>query len=439
MIARVALCAALAVTIAGAPVHAQSKKYPPEPVDKDKDEATHSQLWEDALTPARHQYDELLREGSEHLDRGGPQELQLALETFDHAIALQPTAGEGYVRRAIAHSGLQQWAACADDFVTALDHARVATVDERKRLGTCQARAGRLADAERTFGPIAAATNSAELWLRLGEVRLAMGKLDESVAALRKAGEIGGGALPWWMLAAARDRALEPSNDYVDTTGRAMTAAQYAAALDPSFSTIVNPSTPLLAVGDTEYLLGLAYSTPPTLVPQANVGFGLPASHGARPEYALVYFRRYLALVPEGPWRRRAEEHVREISALELPSEVRRVPGSSAQFETAAARSEVHRHLPALRACLAKLPTAVFEVTITKVGPRTPETVHDHPIYRVPPAGISVVWSLDVDAAAKPEIDAATSCLETAASSIALPIPSERDTFYRAAFYVTAP
>ena len=90
---------------------------------------------------------------------------------------------------------LQQWAKCTADLQTAAAKAtredlpdRKAMVEQRKNLGLCQARAGKLADAERTLAEAAATgTGTGEMLMRLGEVRIAMGKLDEAIAALTAA------------------------------------------------------------------------------------------------------------------------------------------------------------------------------------------------------------------------------------------------------------
>jgi hypothetical protein len=44
---------AVAIVSAAAPAWAQSRRYPPEPVDRDQEQAQHSALWEAATNPQR--------------------------------------------------------------------------------------------------------------------------------------------------------------------------------------------------------------------------------------------------------------------------------------------------------------------------------------------------------------------------------------------------
>jgi hypothetical protein len=92
-----------------------------------------------------------------------------------------------------------------------------------------------------------------------------------------------------------------------------------------------------------------------------------------------------------------------------------------------------------LRQCLAKLPMSAYQITITKHGPRTPETVRDRPIYRLPAAGVKI--SEDQLAAGAPpaDVDAAKKCLEQQATKLNLPPPKDRDTYYQLSFLVVSP
>src|SRR5262249_21147611 len=144
-----------------------------------------------------------------------------AVKLLDAAIRLLPDEPAAYRVRGDAYIELQEWDKCAADF--AAGGANAPRDDGpgklgaglRRKLGLCQARAGKLADAERTLAEAAVSGNAAgEVWMRLGEVRIAMGKLDEAIAALKSALEATDPAqqsMIHFLLAAAYDRERRPA------------------------------------------------------------------------------------------------------------------------------------------------------------------------------------------------------------------------------------
>ncbi|MEJ7597642.1 MAG: tetratricopeptide repeat protein [Kofleriaceae bacterium] len=403
---------------------AQSKRYPPEPVDKDEEAADKSGLWERATNPHRSPYQALIAEARE-LMKTGAIDAADAVKKLDQAVRLLPEETEAYRVRGEAWMALKEWTKCAADHQFALarqkpaDDARV-LAELRLRLGICLARAGKLADAERTLADAAAAgTTAGEVWMRLGEVRIAMGKLEEAIAALEVAAESGDvQAIVRWLLAGAYDRARRPSE--------ALTAARAALERDRGFGTLTSAATPLLGKGEAEYLKGLGYA----------------AYDPPRPEYALVYFRLFLKLAPDSPWRRRAEDHLKEARTATLPEVVERRTGN-ATLDVTVARTAVRRSMPAMRACLAKLPSTILLVEITKVGPRSaPASAPGRSRYFAPPEGVTVSGTDNLDATAVPtraEVDAAIRCIEPIASQIKLPAVKDKDAYYKASFSVVGP
>lgn len=428
----------LVVTLA-APAWAQSKKYPPEPVDKDQEIAERSRLWDNATNPSSEPYLDLVTDAKQAMSDRTDDQLRFAVDKLDRAIALLPDEPEAYALRGEAHMKLQQWAKCTADLQTAAAKAthedlpdRKAMVEQRKNLGLCQARAGKLGDAERTLSEAAATgTGTGEMLMRLGEVRIAMGKLDEAIAALTaalEASDVPSHALTRWLLAAAYDRARRPAD--------AINAAKEAAKLDTRFMSLRSPQVPLLGAGEIEYLLGLAWESndPP------------------RPEYALVYFRKFLRLAPDSPWRKRADDHLRELKTTVLPEAIERKPGGAAAVDLDVARAIARKQMPAMRACLAKVPNQALEVKITRSGPRSviPKPVRPDPFTRSryrpspppapPPDGISVIASAELPFdATRAEIDAAARCVEPIASKLVMPAVKEKDAWYQIAFLVVAP
>ncbi len=421
---------AATIVVLAAPAHAQSQRYPAEPPDPDRDAELHSRLWEDALHPGRSPYQQLVREARVLAEERSTDATADALAKLDRAIALLPKAPDAYVVRGEIELRLARFDKCADDLAAAEEHAPAdaSAIDRAARrleLGVCQGRAGRFADAERTLvGATSGPQPRATAWMRLGEVRIAMGKLDEAIGALDTALEVCSSscdaplAYIELLLAAAHDRARRP--------GDADAHAKRASGLDRTFAVIVAPQYPLLGPDEQDYLLGLAHQ------------YEVTAYGSGRPEYALVHFRRYLKQAPDSPWRRRAEEHLRELGAYDYPQSVEKRAGNAA-IDVDAARAFVAKPMPAMRACLAKLPTTVMEVTVTRDGPRTPDSVRDRPRFRTPPAGVGVRDILELDSVGRAEIDAAVRCIQPIAEKMAMPTPKDKDTYYIAAFMVVSP
>jgi tetratricopeptide (TPR) repeat protein len=410
--------------LASAPAWAQSKRYPPDPVDKDDQAKRKSKLWDSATNPQRTPYESLIAEAQQLLEDRTAEGAKDAIGKLDDAVKLMPDESTGYRMRGEANMTLKDWGRCAGDFQLALDRLKRTDVevksstDLRRRLGLCQARAGKLADAEHTLAEAAASgLGNGEVWMRLGEVRIAMGKLDEAIGALESALEFGdvSSALVRWLLAGAYDRARKPA--------QAVDAGVKALAADRELGTLKNGTVPLLGAGETEYLTGLAYSVydPP------------------RAEYSLIYFRRFLKVAPESPWRRRAEDHLRELKTSELPEYVEK-RGGNALLEPLVARPGVRKLMPQMRQCMAKIPGVVLEVTVTKSGPRTPVPVGARRSY-LPPDGVTILPAANIDASTKAEIDAAVRCIEPIGEKVktGLPVIKDKDAYYKAVFSVVAP
>lgn len=420
---------ALAVLVCAAtPASAQSKRYPPVAPDKDLQEEKRSALWEGTLHPDKGPYQQLVRDARQLVGAG---DVKAAFDKLDAAVKRQPKEPEAYVVRGTLFLAQKQWGKCAEDLRNAEETSKIDGESERTRLrinlGVCQARAGFYSAAETTLMRAAANTQShkGELLMRLGETRIALGKLDEAIDALDAALEQSDSdKMTRWLLALAYDRARRPSD--------AQHSAQDAKRYDQALSLIQSPHLPLLGVGDTEYLQGVA-----------NL-YALP-----RPEYALLYFRRFVAIAGDSPWKRRAEEHIREISSMKLPaSNTLTTFGTAFRHDkpehTVKLRNEIRdalaKRMTDFRKCVAQLPGSAFEVTITKVGPRTPETTRDRPIYRLPPAGVSSTNTLNIDGrGAAPDVGEPKQCLEEVAAKVAMPALSERDTHYVAKFTVVSP
>ncbi len=341
-----------------------------------------------------------------------------AIALLGQAITAQPDEPVAYQLRGTAYLQLRDWAHCAEDLAAAalhVHHDETVKWELRRDLGICQARAGKLADAERTLADAAAAgATNPELWLRLGETRIAMGKLDEARAALDAAIEHASNTESTqmlWMRALADDRARQPSAAEDDV--------HRALGFDSHRTMIETPPYPLLGDGEQDYLLGLSYAD----------------SDPRDPELATVYFRHFVELAPKSPWRRRAEEHLHELRTVELPLAVVKQNATAAVDADAAAKA-VRVAMPKLRACLAKLPGVVLDVRVTRAGPRTPNTSPNLPHYQsAPPDGAAVTERLVFDAT-KSDIDVAVRCVQPIAEAMAMPAVTEHDKYYAVSFRV---
>lgn len=425
---RATLCVGL--TLLGAvPVAAQSKRYPPAPVDKDQEKADRSDLWESATNPTQEPYRALLLQARQGVDTRSADQLLASIKFLDDAIALAPERPDAFRLRGDTYFYLGEWARCATDLARAAQNATASDLLDKKaaaelqlRLGSCQARAGKLADAERTLADAAAAgTGNGESLMRLGEIRIAMGKLDEAISTLQAALEAPDvqRAQTGFLLASAYDRARRPAE--------AIAAARVAAGYDRTFTSLENPQLPFIGVGEASYLLGVANA----------------AQESAQAEYALIYFRSFVKLAPDSPWRKRAEEHLKELRATAFPENVTR-RGGNAALDLDAAAIAVRRQMPAMRACLAKIPMSVIEVKATRVGPSgpAPKTLtlamsrYATRAPTPPPAGTTITANKTADAMSRADTDAAIRCLDPLAAKVAYPAVKERDGYYVLSYLV---
>lgn len=402
---------------------AQSKRYPTEPVDKDKEKDERSALWENATNPSVKPYARKIAEAKAALAERTDDQRLLAVAKLGEAIQLVPEDPLAYTLRGETHMELRDWPKCADDLQLAMDKATNDDVDlkvqteQRRKLGLCLARAGRLADAERVLAEAAASgASTGEMLMRLGEVRIAMGKLEAAITALTAATDATDTtayALTRWLLMAAYDRARRPAD--------AIAVARVARQYDRELNSLMSPNVPLIGTGEREYLLALAAE------------YSRAEADPAEPEKAMLYFRRFLKLAPDSPWRKRAEEHLRDLKTTTLPEAIGRKLGDAA-FDLEAARTVVRKQMPALRVCLAKAPNVIFNVTITKSGPKQavvapkpiktlrplPSPYSRYPSYRPytprpvlpPPDGVAIQPYLDSEPTSRADKDAAMRCIE---------------------------
>ena len=394
---------------------AQSTRYPAPPQDRDREQAQTSQLWEQAIEPARAPQARLLAEARRLVAGRTPADLQAAASKATQAIALRPADPAAYFVRAVAMEQLARWKECAADFQKALELDPRLTAEPELRyadnpllgLGICLARAGHLADAEVALDRAVAHAPGVHEWLRLGETRIAMGKLREGVEALLASTEASGepapSALNWWLRALAYDRGRQ--------TALAAEAVQAAALGDRFLRQLTSPAVPFVSRADENYLLALGWE-----------GAG-------RPELALAYFRGVVAAGPQDMWSRRAREHIALLEQSAFPLDVAR--SGPAPLDADGARTAVRKLMPQLVECVADLPAVAFTVRVTRSRPQ----LGGSGTRTVPPApGVTVTQDAAFGEPTEAALERASRCVQALAGKLELPPIKEPGTWHYLTF-----
>jgi len=363
--ARLAAVTAAAV-VAGVPAlaAAQSTRYPRPPVDAEAEAERRSAFWEEVVRPGAGRYDHLVTAATDVLKVLRSGDPTRARDLLREAVALRADRADGWGYLGVATERLRDYRGCADAYAKAyaIDpawrparlaspgdvsaSARVASTRPLPlALAVCLARSGDLARATRELeGLVARGERLPELFINLGQVHMAAGRINDAIVAFGRAvdEQRSGDALGRWLLAVAYDRARRPA--------AAAAAAEQAAAIDPNV-TAAGGAVPLIPPADAFYLQAIGARARP---------------EQARPEVAVVSFRRYLEAAPEAsPWRARAAEHLAAIGTVDLAARASLEGAGDAEVMRAAVRGAA----PALRKCLAELPTVMIELRITQVGP----------------------------------------------------------------------
>jgi len=411
--------AALAATATAGPGSGSASRYPPDPVDADKEADEYSDFWERALVPDRGRYDQILEQAQRLVDARTPKELTDAVELLTGAIDMLPDQPDAHYLRGWAHELQQDWAGCADDYVatTAIDPDFELQPNPRNGRGpladgegVCLARAGRLEEAEAVLAQAAeTGTAPANLWLHLGEVDMALGRLDDAITALEGGMRIARSTeLPGihWLRAVAFDRARQPSD--------AIEAAETALKSDLGMSWVLNRAFPNVPPEDFFYVAGLAYET--------NLD-----TRPAQPERALLYYREFAERAASSPWKKRAKEHIDALAGFQSTDALTRpnAKQGTSTLDAAAIKKSLGKAINNLASCMADVPRSVAEVRIVLHGPAA-KPKRGQPVVlvpRPPTAGASAKLVATVQGVTAPsaaDTDAAVKCLQTAAGKLKL-------------------
>ncbi|WP_428265276.1 tetratricopeptide repeat protein [Haliangium sp.] len=399
-----ALAVAALVGVAAAPALAQSKRYPPPPVDADDVERSPSRLWEEVLHPRRGHYERLVVAARDLLARDRAGAVEEAQKLVEEARQLMPDGVEAHWLAALVYERTHTWQACAEayDRVYALDPdyrpgerpgslpaGRQAAWALDYGLATCMAQTGAYERAIAHWTRIAGRGFSAEarVHLPLGETYMALGRLAEAIAVLRAADE-----------RASKqprvDYALAVAYDRNEMPGEARRHLLAAWAKNPSLGALEDPGAIFIPAADGYYYRALAH-----------------AERGMSPT-ALVFFRHYLARAGDGPWAPRAREHIAALAPAASSSALVVASGSLAVDRDTLGEA-VGRIDAELQACVRPFPSVLFRLRVNLLAaPRVRRTVG---------VKAEVVHAFDADDAA---VAAAQGCLEGVAEGLPLPVPA---------------
>jgi len=429
-----------ALAAVAAPAAAQSTRYPPPPVDVDAEREAYSAFWENAIEPGLDQYGDLLGRATKLLGRRTDDARATAIDLLTQATELLPGRSDAWAWLGLAREQDGDLRACR----TALERAwsidpawSAAPRPLALALGTCRSRAGELDGAAEVLERmVARGDDSVEAMWRLGEVYMALGRLDDARAVLDVALDGSPAQTAYvhagWALAVAADRARDPE--------ATRAAGEIALRLDPQLVYVAQPPGGFIAPTERDYYLMVA------------------SEIADQPHRALLHARNYLAgvaHVDDAAWAPRAREHERALRTFATADET--TPGGTDPPEASVARAAVRKVDADLRACVKKSPHLLLSVTVVSLGPpadRKPAApppsprgrgrgrgpvklpVRPPPAVQAPPAGVTV--TVDENSRRDDAATAATACVEKAASALVVPAPKTPGTWASVTFPVIA-
>jgi tetratricopeptide (TPR) repeat protein len=382
------------------------------PPDYDEESEAKSDFWERALEPARQKYDDLVEKAVLQIKQMDRSARDLGIAYLRDAVKLAPELPLAHLWLGRAEGQNGNYAVCAQEIARALDadpkfvapplpDMPDAEWSGRYELALCRAQAGDYEAAVDGLRRIlSGGTGNAEpdkvalVHWRLGECYMALGRLDEALASLQQASRLA----PWnvnmsFALAVAFDRDEDPTSSR-DAMSRALER-------EPRVSTgsLLTTGRAWIPPDDQSYYLGLAY-----------------LSSGEAPR-ALYYLRRYLAATGEGMWTARARGHLETALAGAVAGRDLTVRGSGS-IDEAKSTAAIGKLDGELQACVAKSPDLLLSVAVTRVVPGGDQKGDTA---RLPGVRAIILEQGNLKSDA---LKAATACVESAASRIALPKPT---------------
>jgi tetratricopeptide (TPR) repeat protein len=321
-------------------------------VDHDKASEERSEFWERALASDEEGYVALIKHSKTLWRAGGQQQRARALTALRTAAASHEDKPNAYFWLGQFLYDDRQWEACStamqkvysmDPRFAPTDKGSANTLDYN--LATCLLYSGKYEGAITHYKRIITLDSSSiRVEQKLGEALMALGRLDEAIEFLRLATNRGGRYEARFILAVALDRAerlTESRKELIPAIDR-----------DSDLSSLRSADKNYAPAEDEHYYLGLAYAIATKRLP-------------ARKTMALYHFRRYLALSPDSPWRKRAEVHRAAIGVPPFAGDLK-IQGS-ATLDTKTLKSALQAIEAPARACIAGSPGLLIRVDLSAV------------------------------------------------------------------------
>ncbi len=407
----------LAITLAPVPATAEPARpwEDPSARDFDRDREEHSVFWERALRPRHDEYNELVANAERrlHARRPTPDSRAAAEAMLADAIALEPDSPRAYWVLGALQAQSERWQECA------ATREKIFELDPDYRpesqgsawaldlgLAECFGLAGRYEKAIEHYQRILTtkhATGAYQVHWHLGEALMALGHLGEAIDALKTAAKLSRNREPLihYALAVAydRDEQIAESREQLSL----------AFARDPQLQSLARDDLTFTPPVDRWYTLGLAE-------------LGRPV---ARPEWALIYFRRFLAEHQQGPWARRASYHIEELGREERLIAERIGREGVAGIEMKKVAAAVARVEAPLQQCVAAIPDVLLQVRITVVVAKSTRSRRARSRTRRPARtgaspGVRTTIALAFDTPEE-QITTAIQCVDAVADTIAMP------------------
>jgi tetratricopeptide (TPR) repeat protein len=380
------------------------------PDDEEEPAGDHGFSWSKAAHPSRTRYAELLARATELSQAGA---LAPAVTLLQQAVAVDPQEPYGYFRLGVALRELRRFGECADALVQVTrlrpdylppDAPGVRSVE--RAAGDCLQQSARFQEAIELYRgalPKEDVTSAPDIRWAMGQAYQALGRLDEAIeenaaAAAQRPTE----AIYRFSLAVALDRDEQVT--------RARDEMAQGVRLNPLLTRLSDRSIAAVMAGDVYYAQGLAHQV---------AADGEPLHRGP----AIVAYRKFIELDPDGPWRRRAREHLLELGPPAVVAADVELQPEPPAAERAGIVKQVVARGPELAKCLDGQPLAALRTTLALEPAKAPDKKRHEP--KKPPTSKLFlaaerqpsVISVGPDSAAP----AARTCVEAAIRSVRAP------------------
>lgn len=279
---------------------------PPDPRahddDDEDDPADRGFSWAKAAHPSRIRFGELVARATELQQAGAPAP---AITLLQQAVAVDASEPYGHYRLGIALRDLRRFGECADSLTTVIrlradylppDAPGVRSVE--RAAGDCLAQAGRFDEAIELYRaalPKEDIAASGDIHWAIGQAFEALGRLDEAI-------EEDSAAVALRPQEPVFRFALAVALDRDEQVTRARDEMAQGLRLDRGLARLSDRWVAGVLGGHVYYAVGLGHQIAADTEP-------------LRRALAIVFYRKFIDLDPDGVWRKRAREHLAELGA----------------------------------------------------------------------------------------------------------------------------